>query len=118
MQAEATQVCGGLRRQRVRGRRGRVAADPGTRRADDRSLEIAGAARFDQLPAQRAEEGSGECRDSHRAHASQPADRLAEERIVGESAEKLGVIVIDGENEAKSVDGGLARGPDHKSAVG
>ena len=65
-------------------------------------------ARLDQLAAQRAQQRAGDRRNPHRAQAAKLPDRLAEQRVVGEAAEKLRVIVVDREDEANPLDRRLA----------
>ncbi len=40
-------------------------------------------------------------------HPAQPSQRRAEQRVVGEAAHELGVVVVDGEDEAHQLEAGL-----------
>src|SRR5580765_3156339 len=98
----------------------RVQLAPRQRRcegANHGALDLAGTARLDQLPADRAQERL--C-DRRRPKWPQPAlasHGLADQRVTGEAAQELGVVVVEREHEPELVDSRLARRPQLHGAV-
>ena len=72
---------------------------------------------LDQLAAERTQQRAGDRRHPQRTQAPKLPDRLAEQRIAGEAAQKLGVIGVDREDEAHLLDRRFALCPDHDGAA-
>ena len=92
-------------------------AELARRGADHGALVLSGLARGDQLSGYRAQQGVRDRGGSHRPHAAQMLDRPAEQGVVGESLQELGVVVVDAEHEAHPVEAFLAERLDVDRAV-
>jgi hypothetical protein len=86
-------------------------------RPEDPVLELPRPPRFDQLPAERPQERLSDGREPQDAHAAKGARCLADQRIVREAPEELGVVVVDGQDEAKTVEAVHALGPQEEAPV-
>lgn len=117
MQSEGAQLGRGEAREVVRARRRVQARRLGRRRPDHSALDLTCETRLDELPAQRAKQRMGHCRDANRAQPAQMHDRAAKQRIAREPAQKCGMVVIEGEHEAQAVDPVRFGGAQHDGAV-
>src|SRR5579884_4412403 len=88
------------------------------RRAHDQPLDLARALREDQLPRERPQESVCDGGRAERSQAAQRADRPAQQRVVAEALEELGVVVVEPEDEADVLHAGLALGAHAHDAVG
>jgi hypothetical protein len=62
--------------------------------ADHAALDLARAARLDQLSAHRAQQRLGDGRRAQRPQPSLAPDRLADQRVAREPLHELGVVVV------------------------
>ena len=81
-------------------------------------LDLPRPTRLDQLPGDGAQQRVRDGRRADRPQAADPPHRFAEQRVAGEAAEELRVVVVEAEHEAHVLDTGLAVGGDHDRAVG
>ncbi len=96
--------------------RGRVEVeDLGTDGADDPLLHRARPPRLDQLPAQRPQKRLRHRADPRDTQPAQVRDRPAQHPIVLEAAEKLGVVVVEREQPAQTLDGFVAAAEDDRT---
>src|SRR5581483_11678281 len=107
-QAEAAQPGGGQSGQVARGRRRMQAVVRARRRPDHGRLDVPRVPCLDQLPSDRAEKRVRDRRGPHRPQAAEPARSLADQRVVREPPEQLGVVVVEPEHETHVVDAGVA----------
>ena len=73
--------------------------------------------RVDELTADGAEQRLRDCRRPHRPQPAQVDGRAADERVVAEPAEKLGVVVVEREHPAELLRRGRGVGADRHRAV-
>ena len=93
-------------------------AELARRPADDRALDRPRLARGDQLPGERAQESVRDGCGSQRAQPAQVRDRPAEQRVVGEAAKELRMVVVDAEDEPRPFEARLAERLNRDGAVG
>jgi hypothetical protein len=93
-------------------------SERGAGRADDRTLDLARAARLDQLPGDCAEQRLRDRGGAHRPQAANAAQRLGEQRVAREPMEEIGVVVVEPERESHVVDARVALGRNHDRPVG
>ena len=94
------------------------AVEPRRGGADDGALDLPRAARRDQLPRDGAQQRLRDGGGAQRPEPAEAARRLADQRIVREPAQELGVVVLEPEHEPDVLDAGLARRLDVDGAVG
>ncbi len=97
---EPAELLGGRRRVQPAELRGRG--------AHDRLLDPTRLAGLDQLPGYGAQQRLSDGAGAHRPQPADPLQGLAEQRVAGEPAQELGVVVVEAEDEADVVDPGVA----------
>ncbi|TML22455.1 MAG: class I SAM-dependent methyltransferase [Actinobacteria bacterium] len=86
--------------------------------ANDRSLDLTGASRLDELAADGTQRRVRNRRRPPRSHAPQGANGVPEQRVAGEAAMELARVVVQCEHEARVLHGSLGRRAQQDRAVG
>jgi hypothetical protein len=81
--------------------------EPRRRCTDDVTLDLPRAARSDELAADGAQKRVRHGREPQRPKTAQPRQGAAQERVLTEAGEELGVIVVEAEHEAQLVEAAL-----------